>query len=538
LFISIYFIRYFDRKFDSNFIGNPTSYKGGHTQMTSSPLNEYQHLNLYLGDLHNHCDMSYAQGSLADAIQNARLQLDFTSVTMHAVWPDMPFDDPKLGYLVDYHKKGFAKAVKNWPAYLKSIEEYNEDGRFVTFASYEWHSIEYGDYCVYFKDGTDMSILSADDLSMLRQQASQLKTPVFLIPHHIGYKQGSRGINWKAFSNQLSPVAEIFSFHGLSESSEGAYPYLHSMGPRHEHGTAQYGWEQGHVFGIVGSTDHHNAFPGSYGVGRLGVWAESLTRDSIWDAISKRRTYALTGDRIELAFSANGHLMGNICPPDTERWIEVAVSGGSSIDYIEVLHNNQIIHRENIFPRKSEHGLFKIYVELGWGEEENDTPWDVDLQVVGGALRQIEPRFRGHSPTTAPKDSDFAYTDWQQVEPNHIRFHTLTRQNPLSHTSNTEGMSLEIEGDGNTTLLATINGRRYEQPLSELMSGTRTFYLGGFVSPALCFHQAVPQSEYVHRFAFLHRAETHQRDWYYVRVRQRNDQWAWSSPIWFEKQGG
>jgi len=503
--------------------------------MNSLPHNGYQHLNVFFGDLHNHCGLSYGQGTLSEAIQNARMQLDFVSVTMHAVWPDMPLDDPKLSYLVDYHKQGFAKAFENWPVYLKAIESYNEDGNFVTFASYEWHSIEYGDHCVYFKDGKDIPILDDRELSTLRKKASELDTPTILIPHHIGYKQGSRGINWNAFTNQLSPVVEIFSFHGLSEGSEGAYPYLHSMGPRHEQGSAQYGWRQGHVFGIIGSTDHHNAFPGSYGVGRLGVWAESLTRDSIWDAIIKRRTYALTGDRIELAFSANGQPMGEICPPDTERWIEVAVSGGSSIDYIEVLHNNQIIHRENIFPQKAERGLFKVFLELGWGEESNDTAWDVDLKVVGGTLRQVEPRFRGYSPTTAPNGVDYAYTKWQQPESNQINFQTLTRQNTLSHTSNTEGMSFEIEGDGNTRLQTIINGRQYELQLSELFTGTRTFYLGGFVSPAICFHRAVPEREYTLHFAFLHRGSNIHRDWYYVRVRQRNDQWAWSSPIWIEK---
>jgi len=74
--------------------------------------------------------------------------------------------------------------------------------------------------------------------------------------------------------------------------------------------------------------------------------------------------------------------------------------------------------------------------------------------------------------------------------------------------------------------------------LAELFTGSRTFYLGGFVSPAICFHQAVPRAAYTHRFGFLHRDLRHSqavpRDWYYVRVRQRNNQWAWSSPIWVE----
>ena len=70
--------------------------------------------------------------------------------------------------------------------------------------------------------------------------------------------------------------------------------------------------------------------------------------------------------------------------------------------------------------------------------------------------------------------------------------------------------------------------------LGDLFSGTRTFYRGGFVSPAVCFHRAVPTTEYSTRFALLDRRQSTQRDWYYVRVKQRNNQWAWSSPIWVD----
>lgn len=493
----------------------------------------YERLSAYYGDLHNHCGLSYGHGSLEAALHNARLQLDFASVTVHAVWPDLPVDDPTLGYLVDYHRAGFAKAQANWPAYLAAMDAVHEDGRFVTFPSFEWHSLAYGDHCVYYQRCGDTPIVDAPDLPALRRAVSATGTPAMVIPHHIGYRRGWRGIDWAAFSAELSPVVEIFSFHGLSESSEGPFPYLHSMGPRHESGTAHFGWAQGNVFGIVGSTDHHNAFPGSYGYGRLGVWAEALTREAIWEAISARRTYALTGDRIELAFALNGQPMGAICSATPERWIEAAVQGGDAIDAVEVLFNNRLIHRETVWPQAAERGWFKVYVELGWGERSGFTRWDVDLRVNGGRLRGVEPRFRGYGPTDAPNTDDFAYTTWQRGE-DQVHFQTRTRQNPSVHTAATEGMALEIEGDDSTHLAATIDGCEFEVPLAELCTGARTFYLGGFVSPAVCFHRAVPSAEYTHRFAFLHRSTATTRDWYYVRVRQRNEHWAWSSPIWVE----
>ncbi len=506
--------------------------------MVSRPQHAYNNLQLYFGDIHNHCGLSYGRGTLAEAIQNARLQLDFASITIHAAWPDLPVNEPGLEYLVDYHKEGFSRALANWDSYLEEIERQNEDGCFVTFPSYEWHSIIYGDYCVYYKDTLDSPIIDAPDLPALKQAVRQLKTPALLIPHHIGYRQGSRGINWSAFSDELSPVAEIFSFHGLAESSEGPYPYLHSMGPRHEHNTAQYGWSQGHIFGIIGSSDHHNAFPGSYGYGRLGVWAESLSRHDIWEAIRARRTYALTGDRIDLRFALNEHPLGSISAPAPERWIEVAVEGGDAVDYIDVLHNNRLIYRENVLPAGDEATIYKVYLELGWGEKVDQVAWDVDIQIEAGRLNATEPRFRGYGPTDAPNNQEFAYSGWQQFEQNHIRFYTRTRPNASLHTATTEGLSLEIEGGPHTRLRTVVNGRLHELFLGDLLTGSRTFYLGGFVSPALCFHRAVPKREYTRRFAFLHPCASSGRDWYYVRVRQRNNQWAWSSPIWVEGQAG
>jgi hypothetical protein len=496
--------------------------------------NTYDGLKNYFGDIHNHCNLSYGHGSLDEALQNARLQLDFVSVTVHAVWPDLPTDDPKLNYLIDYHEKGFVRAKANWQNYLTDVERANQPGKFVTFPSFEWHSIGYGDYCVYYKSAaTSPPIIDAEDLVSLRAKVENLGRDAFLIPHHIGYKRGSRGINWQAFDGHMSPVAEIFSFHGLSEQSEGAYPYLHSMGPRHEQSTAQYGWAQGHIFGIIGSTDHHNAFPGSYGYGRLGVWAEDLNRESIWDAIRQRRTYALTGDNIRLQFALNDAPMGAIVPASQQRTIDVDVVAGDAIDSIDILHNNQVIHREYVTQDIQQEGRFKIFVEMGWGEQEDAVTWDVSLTVQDGKLHAVEPHLRGVGPTAGGSDDGYAYS-YLKHEKNEVYLQTRTHRNPSLHTSATEGFVVEIEGDINTQLVLVWGDQRVSVTLEELLTGARSFYSGGFVSPAICLHRAIHTSAFEHQFTLTHENMSLQRDWYYVRVRQQNNQWAWSSPIWVE----
>lgn len=46
-------------------------------------------MNIYFGDLHNHCGITYGFGSLENAIARAKSQLDFAAFTGHAMWPDM-----------------------------------------------------------------------------------------------------------------------------------------------------------------------------------------------------------------------------------------------------------------------------------------------------------------------------------------------------------------------------------------------------------------------------------------------------------------
>ncbi len=70
--------------------------------------------NLYWGDLHNHCSISYGHGTVQQALMRARQQLDFCSVTGHAFWPDMPTDRDVYAEIIDYHNEGFATLARNW----------------------------------------------------------------------------------------------------------------------------------------------------------------------------------------------------------------------------------------------------------------------------------------------------------------------------------------------------------------------------------------------------------------------------------------
>ena len=299
-------------------------------------------MNLYFGDLHTHCAISYGYGSLERAFKLGREHLDFCSVVGHATWHDMPTDRERHGFVIDYHKEGFARLAKNWKLMQETVARYNEPDRFATFLSYEWHSNAYGDHNVYYLDD-DGEIVERDSLEALDEALKDKATMIH--PHHIGYGTGYRGINWDHFDERRSPVVEILSGHGCSERDGGPYPMYHTMGPRQHIGTVQHGLSQGKRFGFIGGTDHHGGYPGHYGEGRTAVYAPELTRKSIWQAIQNRSCYALTGDRIELDVRVNDARMGEEIMAGGEREIKVMVRGRDVLDRVEVVKNNKPLRR-------------------------------------------------------------------------------------------------------------------------------------------------------------------------------------------------
>jgi hypothetical protein len=104
-------------------------------------------------------------------------------------------------------------------------------------------------------------------------------------------------------------------------------------------------------------------------------------------------------------------------------------------------------------------------------------------------------------------------------------------------TPNTQGICLDVKGDTSTRIEATFNDHQTSIALGDLLEGARVGYINGLLSPAYCFHRAVTPMQSISRLTLTHESDEPQRDWYTVRVRQKNNQWAWSSPIWVEANG-
>ncbi len=491
------------------------------------------------GDVHNHCNLSYGHGDLEDALARAELQLDFVSVTGHADWPDMPKDEPGIAHIMAFHVEGFAKLKANWLGHFDTLRAHERQGVFSVFPGYEIHSCAHGDYTIIYADLDPAEIELAQCPEALRCALAQSKADRALaFPHHIGYRQGARGINWNTFDPALSPFVEIFSMHGCAETSEGERTYLHSMGPTDGRSTMAAGLAHGHVFGVVANTDHHSGFPGSYGHGRTGLYAESHSRDAIWEAMRGRRTNALTGDNIHLLTAIDDVVQGRIIAPQSDAVLAIEAVGGGFIDTIDVIRNGHLDCR--ISPELSpapinadDGGTCEtiLYVELGWGARGHAHRWAGTVRLEAGEILAVEPRFRG-AEVVSPLEGDESKHALPEItrDADGVSFDVTAEANPNNATPATQGFALRMRVRDETMIRAELSGTSIAIPAKRLFEGALAGNLGPIDSPAYRFH-ALPRPRQWQWQGRVELGRIDDGENIYVRLRQLGGQTAWASPI-------
>ena len=499
-------------------------------------------LKLYWGDLHNHCNITYGHGDMRDAFEAAKGQLDFVSVTPHAMWPDINLlnKEPRLKWVIGYHTEAFGRLRRGgYDKYLQMTKEYNKEGEFLTFIGYEAHSMISGDHVALHK-AIDAPLVNCTSIQNWKDKFKG--QDVFVTPHHMGYQKGYRGYDWDQFTEgDQTPFVEMYSRHGLAESDMGDYPYLHDMGPRHWEGTIQYGLEQGHKFGFIGSTDQHSGYPGSYGDGRVGVLSPSLSRDGIWEGLRSRHSCCATGDKIKVDFRVNDAMMGDVIRGNKRR-IYLNVEGESCIDYIDLIKNGKLIARINgphipVMPQ-GDTVRCKVKLEFGWNREQTYIPWEGAISVDKGRILNVTPCFRGAAFTSPQEGETEFHTHVQKilsVGETSTELKLYTSMNPNTTTSATQAVILEVEMPLDGNIIAEFNGKKLSHSLAELLQGSRTHFMRGWLSEALLFNRAMPQSCYCFEHYMEDDEPERDTDYYYVRVRQKDQQWLWTSPIWAER---
>ncbi len=497
---------------------------------------------LLFGDIHNHNALGYGLGSLERSIDIAQTHLDFFAFTGHSSWHDMV---PMEGGRERHWLEGFERLKKAWPRVQDLTASANRDGTFAAFLGFEWHSSRYGDQCVVMPHDR-APLVFPDNVADLRAYA--IAQDGIMIPHHLGYATGHRGVNWDVFDPCCTPVVEVYSEHGNAEEDGGGYPYFnHSMGGRVTANTARAGLDRGFRFGFVASSDNHRGFPGAYGEGVMGVWAQSLSRDAIMDAIRARRTIALTGDRISADISINGADMGQSIQAGRAVEVDVAVEGRSELDWVDILVDGVRAERFTTTrrprmaivageePSAANSSVFQVRFEFGWGpwgdlSLDRICDWDFEIGVQDGRLLRVFPCLQ-----SGPFDEERRHRI-ESVGDHAVRVQSYTGRDGAYRGNPNQSIVFEVEGDA-----ATVFSLAMHAPTSltesvcaaELAGSSIAGFTGPFPAESFLWHRCDPAAR-----TTLSRRTTIDLDpgnhYVYARIRQRNGQMAWTSPVFVE----
>ena len=291
---------------------------------------------------------------------------------------------------------------------------------------------------------------------------------------------------------------------------------------------------------VLASTDDHLGYPGAYGEGLAGVYAEDLSRESVFEAIKARRTYGVSHDCIALDFRINNHWMGESLPYTHIRNISVAVEGKDVIDRVEILRNNRVIHRNHPVDRSVNTSSWDrplmIRIEFGWGpwggyDMARICDWHFDVYLENAELLEVTPCFQ-----SGPFDEN-RRNRIENITERGCQVSSYTSRTQAFEERPTNSILLKLNSSPQTRLEIKLKQPKetlITRTLAELNDTSHVTFTGPFTAESLLIHRPVFEDHYRTRFEFTDEMNTDQLTWYYVRVVQKNGSLAWSSPIWFD----
>jgi uncharacterized protein DUF3604 len=291
----------------------------------------------YYGNIHGHTWMSDGTGDVDEYYINHRdcCGDDFCALSDH---------DSFVGRTINQNE---------WEMQKEWAQHFNNPGQFITLFAQEWTTARYpkgaGHKNIYSLD-PEVPLFdhlqkeyrtSKDIYPLLRQYGC------IAIPHHVGWT----GTDWDMCDRDITPVVEIISNHGAFEY-EGNEPIPHRGNiPGH---FAQDGLALGKRFGFIGGSDthgliwHHRAgwTRNNLRSGLACVLAPELTRESIFEAIQKRHTFATTGVKCRLDFRVNNYIMGDeFTTNESKVQIKAQVDSPQDIKWVTVVKNNKDLYK-------------------------------------------------------------------------------------------------------------------------------------------------------------------------------------------------
>lgn len=239
----------------------------------------------------------------------------------------------------------FLVSTPEWRDTEEVTARYDEEGRFAALLGLEWSADtdKGGDRNLYFpSDAAPITRCSHEYVADMSDAGSDLPRAEDLHAHYrgtktlIGLHVGGRTTDLSRHEPSLERLIEVHSTHATSEW------FLFEALAR------------GYRMGVTAGSDGVDGRPGASHPGhqsvrnvRGGLVAApltSLTREGVWEALSARRCYATNGPRIRLDFEAEGHPMGAEFRARRVPELSISVEGTGPLEAIDIFRGTTIVH--------------------------------------------------------------------------------------------------------------------------------------------------------------------------------------------------
>ena len=457
----------------------------------------------YWADLHGQSEETIGTGTIEEYFRFAR---------------DRAFLD-----IASHQGNDFQITDEFWEQLQRTTAGMNRPGRFVTFPGWEWSGNTGlgGDRNVVFReeggpifrssralvDTSESSEPTADSVEELFDRLEGTRPDPMLIAH-----VGGRYADLERHREGLERAVEVHSAWGTFEwMLEDAF-------------------RLGYRVAIVANSDGHKGRPGasspgastfgSYG-GLTCVLAETLDRESVWEAYARRRVYGTTGARIVLDVTTDGGLpMGSVIEcgrGEAVPTFQVDVHGTAAIERVEFRNGAEVI---------------AVRRPLGPGELGDRVKLLWQGATVRGRGRQVS--WDGGLVLPRNAITDFVPINFHNIEKgcrrvgrNELAWESIT-------TGGVAGVITTLANPHRGKLRVETPHRRFHVDLSRLGPRGRRWNLGGLGQRLSVYRLPPADGPRDLSFAFRPRPDQlHPGDNpLYVHVVQEDGQMAWSSPVY------
>jgi len=157
--------------------------------------------------------------------------------------------------------------------------------------------------------------------------------------------------------------------------------------------------------------------------------------------------------------------------------------------------------------------------------------WDFTITVEGGVIENVQSCFQAGPLDESRRDKVLKRSD------KHLRVQSFTALRQQFEDISTKAVVLKVRGGPDTRVKVALNkptNVSVSQTFRQLAESNEMLFTGDFPKESAMLHRLIFTDHYHTSYKIPDTDDGKGLNWYYLRVVQANNQYAWSSPIWVE----